>query len=125
MSSLSVNKSGYGYYISAGTLSQRDNNIFIQSLQEFLNPIENPKYLLVRKNRLVQWLKQVDYYSIPSIIALNKKNVLIFKEIWERRIGYCNVIYTRTETGREILLKAKIKAYSSLQKKSKKLNKWE
>ena len=27
MSSLSVNKSGYGYYISAGTLSQRDNNI--------------------------------------------------------------------------------------------------
>ena len=125
MSSLEVHKTASGYYISAGTLSQRDNNIFIQSLSEFLNPIENPRYLLIRKNPILRFLKQIDYYAIPSIIGLNKKNVLIFKEIWKRRIGYCNIVYTRTETGREVLLKARMKAYSNIQKQTKKSNRWE
>ena len=125
MSSLEVKKTTGGYYVSAGTLSQRDNNIFMQSLAEFLNPIENPRYLLIRKNSVLRFLKQVDYYAIPSIIGLNKKNVLIFKEHWKRRIGYCNIIYTRTEVGREILLKARVKAYSNLQRQTKKSNRWE
>ena len=125
MSSLEVHKTVNGYYISAGTLSQRDNNIFIQSLSEFLNPIENPRYLLIRKNPILRFLKQIDYYAIPSIIGLNKKNVLIFKEIWKRRIGYCNIVYTRTETGRKVLLKARMKAYSNIQKQTKKSNRWE
>ena len=125
MSSLEVHKTVSGYYISAGTLSQRDNNIFIQSLSEFLNPIENPRYLLIRKNPILRFLKQIDYYAIPSIIGLNKKNVLIFKEIWKRRIGYCNIVYTRTETGRKVLLKARMKAYSNIQKQTKKSNRWE
>ena len=103
---------------------QRDNNIFIQSLQEFLDPIENPRYLLIRKNPILYFLKQVDYYAIPSVIGLNKKNVLLFKEIWKRRIGYCNIIYTRTEIGRDMLLKARVRAYSNLQNKTKKLNRW-
>lgn len=125
MSSLDVHKTAYGYYISAGTLSQWDNNIFIQSLQEFLDPIENPRYLLIRKNPILRLLKQVDYYAIPSIIGLNKKNVLLFKENWKRRIGYCNIIYTRTKVGREVLLKARVRAYSSLQKQTQKSNRWE
>ena len=125
MSSLEVNKIADGYYVSAGALSQRDNNIFIQSLQEFLDPIENPRYLLIRKNPILYFLKQVDYYAIPSIIGLNKKNVMLFKEIWKRRIGYCNIIYTRTEIGRDVLLKARVRAYSNLQNKTKKLNRWE
>ena len=124
MSSLDVRQTSCGYYISAGTLSQRDNHVFIQSLSEFLNPIENPRYLLIRKNPVLRFLKQIDYYAIPSIIGLNKKNVLIFKEIWKRRIGYCNIIYTRTEIGREVLLKARLKAYSNIQKQTKKLNRW-
>ena len=125
MSSLEIHKTPYGYYISAEALSQRDNNIFIQSFQEFLDPIENPRYLLVRKNPVLRWLKQVDYYAIPGIIGLNKKNVLLFKEKWKKRIGYCNVIYTRTGTGRDVLLKARLKAYSNLQKQTKKSNRWE
>ena len=125
MSSLEVVKVSDQYYISASTLSQRDNNIFIESLREFLEPIENPRYLFVRKNPFLSFLKQVDYYAIPSIIGLNKKNVMLFKEIWKRRIGYCNIIYTRTEIGHDILLKARVRAYSNLQNKTKKLNRWE
>ena len=125
MSSLEVHKTAGGYYVSAGALSQQDNNVFIQALSEFLNPIENPRYLLVRKNPVFRWFKQVDYYAVPGIIGLNKKNVLVFKEHWEKRIGYCNIIYTRTEAGRDILLKARLRAYSNLQKRAKKSNRWE
>ena len=125
MSSLEIRKTMGGYHVSAGTLPERDNNIFIQSLSEFLNPIENPRYLLIRKNSVLRFLKQVDYYAIPSLIGLNKKNVLWFKENWKRRIGYCNIVYTRTEAGREVLLKARMKAYSNLQKRTRKSNRWE
>lgn len=125
MSSLVVHKTTDGYYISADTLSLRDNNIFMQSLSEFLNPIENARYLLVRKNAVLRFLKQVDYYAIPSIIGLNKKNVLLFKKIWQRRIGFCNIIYTRTIKGRNLLLKARVKAYSNIRQQTQQSNRWE
>ncbi len=125
MSSLNIQKTADGYFVSADTLSARDNNIFMQSLSEFLNPIENARYLLIRKHPLLRFLKQVDYYAIPSIISLNKKNVLLFKEIWKKRIGYCNIIYTRTIKGRNLLLKARVKAYSNIRRQTQQSNRWE
>ena len=56
-----------------------ENNLFIQSLQEFLDPVENPRYLLVRHTRFLKKIRQTDYFAIPSAISPNKKGVEIFK----------------------------------------------
>lgn len=125
MSSLNVKKGDKEYYIAADTLSDRDSAVFIQALSEFLNPIENPRYLLVRKNLTKIGWQQLDYFSVPGIIGLKMKNVLIFKKMWKQRLGSCNVIYTRTIEGHKILLKAQMRAYSNFQKQTKKSNRWE
>ena len=113
------------YVVCADRLNQKENSIFINALKEFMEPIDNPRYLLIRRNIFGFIFKQNDYHAIPSLIGLNKKNVLIFKKIWRKRIGKCNIIYTRTKIGHEFLLKARMKAYSTMDKEmTKKVSIW-
>jgi len=52
--------------------------------------------------------------------------VEMFKMLWERYIGECEIIYTRNLEGRKILLKARKDACSaSKRERSKRLSKWQ
>ena len=71
-------------------------------------------------------VKQTDYFSIPAILSSNRQGVDIFKRLWEKHIGECDVVYTRNIEGRQLLLKARKDASSaSKRKKSKRLSKWQ
>jgi hypothetical protein len=113
-------------FVICANLPADENNLFIQSLQEFLDPVENPRYLLVRQTRFLKRIKQTDYFAIPSAISPNKKGVALFERLWFRYIGPCKIVYTRTAEGRKVLLKARKYAFSaSKMKKSKRLSKWQ
>ena len=113
-------------YVSCSNLPAEENNLFIQALQEFLDPVENPRYLLVRNSTFLKKIKQTDYFSIPSVIATNKRYVEMFKKLWNKYIGNCEIVYTRTPEGRKVLLKARKHAFSaSNRKRSKRLSKWQ
>jgi hypothetical protein len=113
-------------FVSCANLPADENNLFIQSLQEFLDPVENPRYLLVRHSRFLKWIRQTDYFAIPSAISPNKKGVEVFKGLWKLYIGDCDIIYTRCAEGRRVLLKARKYAFSAIKKKaSKRLSKWQ
>ena len=113
-------------YVSCSNLPAEENNLFIQALQEFLDPVENPRYLLVRKSTFLKKIKQTDYFSIPSVVATNRRYVDMFKKLWNRYIGNCDIIYTRSPEGRKVLLKARKHAFSALnKKKAKRLSKWQ
>ena len=113
-------------YVSCSNLPAEENNLFIQALQEFLDPVENPRYLLVRNSAFLKKIKQTDYFSIPSVIATNKRYVEVFKRLWNKYIGNCEIVYTRTPEGRKVLLKARKHAFSASNKKrSKRLSKWQ
>ena len=119
------NESG-NLFIICANLPAEENNLFIQSLQEFLDPVENPRYLLVRRLRFLKRIKQTDYFAIPSAISPNKKGVEIFKGLWKLYIGQCDIVYTRSAEGRKVLLKARKYAFSAIKKKaSKRLSKWQ
>jgi hypothetical protein len=60
-------------FVSCANLPADENNLFIQSLQEFLDPVENPRYLLVKRSRFLKRIRQTDYFAIPSAISPNKK----------------------------------------------------
>ena len=121
-----VNNKTNGYvYCAADNLSAEENKLFISSLREFLDPVENPRYILIRSNFLTGLFKQSDYHSVPAAIAKKKKSVEIFNHLWHKYIGSSRVYYTRTVSGRKLLLKARKSAFSSLVRpKSKKVNKW-
>ena len=97
----------------------------IKCLQEFLNPVENPRYILIsRKRNFI--ISQVDYFSLPSAFSSRKKDVEIFETFWKKFIGKCEIIYARNYDGRRILLNARKNAFSGMKReKSKRLSKWQ
>ena len=111
-------------FISFDNLSPEENKMLIAALKEFLDPIENPRYIIVRKTFDEKDLKQVDYHAIPSIFSRSKKCVELLREFWEDEIGPCNIIYTRTIRGRKFLLRARENAFSALNSKNKQISRW-
>ena len=113
-------------YVSCANLSSEENKLFMQAMQEFLNPIDNPRFLLVKHGMFMNWFNQTDYFSVPSILSSNKKDVKIFEQIWNKYIGGCEIVYTRNLNGRKLLLKARKYASSSMKRMfSKRLSKWQ
>lgn len=113
-------------FVSCNNLPTEENNLFIQSLQEFLDPVENPRYLLIKHSTFLGRVKQSDYFSLPATLSANKKSVEIFKMLWEKYIGECEIVYTRNVEGRKLLLKARKDASSAIKRKrSKRLSKWQ
>ena len=124
---LTVQETLEGIYVSCKNLPTEENNLFIKCIQEFLNPIENPRYLLIRTNRLGKVINQTDYFSIPAILSNNKKCVDIFAKLWEKYIGGSyKIVYTRNLEGRMTLLQARKNSFSATKRpKSKRLSKWQ
>lgn len=113
-------------FVSCSNLPAEENNLFIQALQEFLDPVDNPRYLLVKHSKFMGKIKQTDYFSIPAVLSTNKKNVDLFKQLWKKYIGDCEIVYTRNPEGRKVLLKARKDASSAAKRdKSKRLSKWQ
>ena len=122
---LRVNQDDDGVYVSCANLPTEDNNLFIKCLREFLDPVENPRYLFIRHGSFLG-KRQTDYFSIPAILSNRKKDVDIFKLLWEKYIGECEIIYTRNTQGRITLLNARKNAFSNMNRpKSKRLSKWQ
>lgn len=102
-----------------------DKSTFINALQEIIAPIDNPRYVIIRKNRFMLFVKQKDYHSVPEILGRNKNLAEYFKNQWERLVGTCDLIFTRTIDGRKLLLKSRVKSLSAqFDDKVEHVNKW-
>lgn len=103
----------------------REKSLFLQALQELLNPIENPRYLLVRKSMWWNRFTRKDYHSVPSIIGAKKEYAEYFADQWSKRVGRMNLIYTRTRDGRIELIRARNKSLSAtFRPRSERLTRW-
>jgi superfamily II DNA or RNA helicase len=110
-------------HLEGGTTFEKST--FINSLQEIIEPIDNPRYVIIRKNRFMLFVKQKDYHSVPEIIGRNKHLADYFKIQWERLVGACDLIFTRTIDGRKLLLNSRIKSLSAQFKNHiEHVNKW-
>ena len=113
-------------FFSVTNVSPEENNLIIKCMREIVDPIENPRYIFTRKSVLGVF-NTLDYHAIPTVIGQKKSYTDIFAGLWNKYIGGCEVIYTRTQEGRRLLLKARKEAFSSLVKttKSKKISRYE
>ncbi len=112
-------------FVHSTNLPEDENNILVMAMKEFLDPIENPRYILVRKNKFLNIVNQTDYYAIPSVIGAKQKYVDLFKVLWNRYIGPCEIVYTRNLEGRKLLLKARKNAFSAMKREpAKKVSRW-
>jgi hypothetical protein len=103
----------------------RERSVFLEALQEVLGPIENPRYVVVRKTPL-GWLMRKDYHTVPTPLAKNKELAEYFKKMWARYVGPTQLVYTRTPEGRSFLLKARAHSMAkSFQRRAERLRSWQ
>ncbi len=103
----------------------RERSIFLDALQEVLGPIENPRYVLVRKSLLGPLVRK-DYHAVPATLGKNKDLAEYFRKMWATHVGPTDLIYTRTPEGRRFLLKARTHPMSrSFQTRAERLKSWQ
>lgn len=85
-----------------------ESTLIIKALDELLQPIDNPKYLLIKTNWLRKKLKLHNFFSVPEIFGVRKKECLVFQSCWNKHLGKSKLVYTRTMNGRKLLLKARL-----------------
>jgi len=102
-----------------------EEQVFMETLEETLGPIENHRYLIIRKQVKI-FFKPTDYHPVPTILGRAKESAKLFSENWNKYVGNGELVYTRMGEGRKILVKARMKSLaSSFLKKSKRMNMWE
>jgi superfamily II DNA or RNA helicase len=110
-------------HLNGGTSFEKST--FINALQEIISPIDNPRYVIVRKSAILYFIKQLDYHAVPEIIGKNKALSEYFKNQWKKNVGPCDLIYTRTIDGRKLLLSSRVKSLSAeLSNQIEHVNKW-
>ncbi|HKQ61640.1 MAG TPA: DEAD/DEAH box helicase family protein [Candidatus Polarisedimenticolaceae bacterium] len=100
------------FAISLGRGTFREQSLFVEALEELLGPVENPRYLITRRGRFWRRARQ-DYHAVPELLGAKRELAETFHAAWRRRIGPASLVYTRTAEGRQRLLRARVRAFSS------------
>ncbi len=88
-------------------LDTHSAQLYVNALQELLNPIENPRYLLALKYIFDPKSPLVYYFPVPTCLSKKKKDAERFLDIWMEKMGPTRLVFTRTVDGRLELLKAR------------------
>lgn len=99
----------FGVSLLEGTF--KEQSAFADAVDEVLAPIQNPRYLITRRDG-GRSSKQ-DVHAVPQYLAANNDRAARLIERWQRRLGPAELVYARTPEGRKLLLKARTQAFSS------------
>ncbi len=109
-------------WMEGGTTQEK--TLFLNALQQVLEPVKNPRYLLYRESRFGLVTRR-DYHALPEAIDRKKEDAERFAALWRKHIGPAELVYTRTTEGRKILLSARMKAMSArFADKSERISAW-
>lgn len=97
-------------YLAGGT--GHDKTLFAKCVFEFFDAIDNQRYILYNSRKKH---KMEGYFVIPEIFTKRKEDAQIFAQYMKSFIGKYDVIYTRNEKGRQILLQGRIHALANRQ----------
>jgi len=116
-SRVKVETDGIGYqcvYLSGGT--GRDKTLFTQCVNEFFGEINNQRYLLVRSGKM---RGQYAFYAVPECFAKRKEDAQRFYECVKPYMGKYDLVYTRSEAGRKVLIEARMKSIANTKGKTR------
>ena len=91
--------------------SAHDNEVFGKAMGELLSAIENPRYVLVKKYKLLSGLSYTNSYACPAAIGANKESAQVLAKCLKGQAGGFEMIYTRSEQGRRHLTKCRQRSY--------------
>ena len=121
----SLNELDTNLYFSIEGVSSRDKVLIMNSLEEIFTKVEDQRYILVNKKFRVS-----TYYNVPSVFSVNKEVAEVFYKNWSRYMGHTELVYTKSQKGRRILLEARSNSFdytkdgNIFSKKKKALDEW-
>ncbi|MEH1007802.1 DEAD/DEAH box helicase family protein [Winogradskyella sp. ECml5-4] len=102
-----------------------ENSLFAKALTELLEPIESPRYLIVKTNFFRKRLDVENFYPVPELFGDKKENALVFQKHWKHYLGQSKLIFTRSVEGRKLLLKARLfHVYNAFKEVTKEVMVW-
>ena len=102
-----------------------EKSVFINALIEIINPLNNPRYLIIRKSMLLYLIRQKDYHAVPEVIGRKKNLAEYFTGQWRLLVGNCELVFTRNQEGRKKLLRSRINSLSAqIDKNVQQVSKW-
>ncbi|MBD0402545.1 DEAD/DEAH box helicase family protein [Flammeovirga sp. EKP202] len=119
-----VNDYGEAFcYLEGG--SSFEKNTFVNALEEIINPIQNPRYIVERVHQLWAFFTQKDYHAVPEQLGKKKKTATIFHKYWNKYFNESELYFTRNIEGRKRLLKFRFNSLSSeLSEKAERVSRW-
>lgn len=96
--------------LSLRNASLHDQNIFNTAMAEFLSPIENPRYILIKRNALGGYCYRQSY-ACPSAIGRKQEFAAVLARKLRADTGRFALVYTRNEGGRAFILKCRRRSY--------------
>lgn len=121
-------KSNFYINLYIKNASVHDQNIFNNAVTEMLSPINNPRYIIIKKYPFGIY-GYVHSFACPSVIGTNKKYAEILTKQLKKRTGTFVPVYTRTETGRKLIIDCRKRSYITFNRKSidrkYKISRWE
>ena len=82
--------------LRGGTI--REKGLFSKAIGEMLSPMENPRYIAIRKSRFHEIDNFFQSYACPSFIS-NAEYARIFEKQLRKNLGHFAVEYTKNERG--------------------------
>ncbi len=89
----------------------KEGILFVNYLQEIINPVENPRYIISQTNWVRKKFGFSNYYSVPTIFGERKKDANLFFSAWLRYNVGAHLIFTRNREGRKVVLRARFQSY--------------
>jgi hypothetical protein len=119
-----VEKPDNSYEVMLDYASPADAVAFIQSFQEVFQPVVNQRYLIRRSDKrlpnlwlmplwltLRAWVRRRTYppafHPVPNLLSVRRELAEAFARHWTAYVGGGELIYTRSDQGRDILLEAR------------------
>jgi hypothetical protein len=86
-----------------------EKTVFEKAIEELLSAIDNPRYVLIKRIRLlfIPIWNAAYSYACPSCFAANRETVDVLVKHLDRLMGKFIPYYTRSADGRRILLKCR------------------
>ena len=76
----------------------REKGLFSKAIGEMLSPMENPRYIAVRKSLFHRGYNFFQSYACPTFIS-NSKSAKLFEKQLRKHLGHFAVEYTKNEIG--------------------------
>ena len=106
---LRIERCGEGVECALENAPLREKNLFAEAFGELLSPIDNPRYLLIRRLPVLGFSIRMpsQSYACPSLLGGKKENAELLKKHLEAHGDRFELVFTRSEEGRKTLLECR------------------